>query len=139
MLKKDEFLSALLEAVSDATAAIDGKTIKNFFDYFHETEEGHYEPVLVSIDMGNGLVREIPKIAFVDIETIRIRQMTVQYSTDLTLGRKEMRLSGSNGLKRKGVNINVELNIETGHVIEAIERLKHDLLENTIQTKKEKN
>lgn len=138
MLRKDEFLSALLEAVSEATAAIDGKTIEKFFEYFHETEAGHYEPVMVLIDMGDGLVREVPKIAFVDFETIRIRQMKVQYSTDLTFGRKEIRLAGSNGLKRKGVNINVELNIETGHLIEAVERLKHELLENITQIKKDK-
>ena len=102
-------------------------------------EGGHYRPKLVSVDMGDGRIRHVPKVTFVEIESIRIRRMKVRYSTDVTFNNETLYLTGSNGLKKKGVNVDVEMDIETGHTVEAIERLKHDLLDNINHTRKEKD
>ena len=139
MFKKDQFISSILEAISETATIIDSKTINNFLEYFEMVEGGHYQPKLVSVDMGDGRIRHVPKVTFVEIESIRIRRMKVRYSTDVTFNNETLYLTGSNGLKKKGVNVDVEMDIETGHTVEAIERLKHDLLDNINHTRKEKD
>ena len=78
-------------------------------------------------------------IAFLDVNKIRIKTMTLRYSADLIIDEdSDVALSGADALAEKTINIDVELNIEVGNPVEVVERLKHDLLETSERKHKRK-
>ncbi|MCE2517096.1 MAG: hypothetical protein J4F41_04525 [Alphaproteobacteria bacterium] len=129
-IKKTEFINQFVASINDVCCVIDERARLNLLSYFEPDDAGVLTPKCIKIATDGQHYRDIPMIAFLDVNKIRIKTMTLKYSADLLIDEdSEISLSGTDALAEKTINIDVDLNIEVGNPVEVVERLKHDLLE----------